>query len=190
MNQSEENVYKFIERVGKNVTERCRLVQNPGEFSIHADKSRQYREEWEQANIPFLYAAFIYVMSYTNPYCGLVNRTQIAQWVIDFWNDNKLFRLIIKEEDAGKSFFTIYWRDGERKVISAGITETIDVAFTKAGYGNGALSAVDWYDHGDTNTHTYDKEKKVWTINTPSSVFEDVDTISPEHKEELLKGTL
>lgn len=58
-----------------------------------------------------------------------------------------------------EKIFTIYWLDGRRIVISG---QTIEDAFTKAGYGLGAVRAVDWYDYGITNTHTYDKINKKW----------------------------
>lgn len=60
--------------------------------------------------------------------------------------------------------FTLYWRYGERQVITG---ETIEAAFTAAGYGAGAIHALDWYDNGETHTHFYSKNKKAWVRKVP-----------------------
>lgn len=63
--------------------------------------------------------------------------------------------------------FTIYWLDGKRSVLEG---DTIAKAFSGAGYSAGAVRAVDWYDNGETDTHTWNKETKQWETKTP--VFE------------------
>lgn len=55
--------------------------------------------------------------------------------------------------------FTIYWKHGERSVIKG---TSIDHAFTRAGYGAGAVAAIDWYDNGNTSTHKWVEETKNW----------------------------
>lgn len=50
------------------------------------------------------------------------------------------------------NYFTLYWLNGDRKVVKG---ETIEQAFTIAGYGNGAIRAMDWYDNGITNSHYF-----------------------------------
>ena len=55
--------------------------------------------------------------------------------------------------------FTIYWKDGSRKVITG---VTMEDAFTTAGYGAGAVAAIDWYDNGISQTHHYNMETKEW----------------------------
>lgn len=55
--------------------------------------------------------------------------------------------------------FTIYWKDGSRKVITG---VTMEDAFTAAGYGAGAVAAIDWYDNGISQTHHYNMETKEW----------------------------
>lgn len=57
------------------------------------------------------------------------------------------------------NWFTIYWLNGDKSHIFG---ETIDQAFTHAGYGGGAVAAIDWYDGRISDSHWYDKEKKVW----------------------------
>lgn len=58
-----------------------------------------------------------------------------------------------------KNYFTLYWIDGKRQIISG---PTIEQAFSAAGYGAGAVKVVDWYDNGVSETHYYDKNKKEW----------------------------
>lgn len=58
--------------------------------------------------------------------------------------------------------FIIYWRDGTTTLIEG---FTVDQAFTKAGYGGGAINAVDFhmdYDPRVGQTYEWDKEKKNW----------------------------
>lgn len=68
---------------------------------------------------------------------------------------------LAKKEHAAPdtNAFTIYWRDGKRTVIYG---PTIEEAFTNAGYGGGAVAAIDWYDNGDTDTHVWVKSEKAW----------------------------
>ncbi len=56
-------------------------------------------------------------------------------------------------------WFTVYWLDGSINYIFGA---TIEEAFTQAGYGNGSLKAVDWYNTGVEQTHWYNKENKEW----------------------------
>lgn len=63
--------------------------------------------------------------------------------------------------------FTVYWLDGKRSVIEG---NDIADAFNKAGYGNGAMPAVDWYDNGISHTHWYSKNEKVWVPYTPAKL--------------------
>lgn len=55
--------------------------------------------------------------------------------------------------------FTLWWLDGTRNVVQG---LTIADAFTKAGYGGGALAALDWYDNGDVDTHVWNKATHQW----------------------------
>lgn len=72
-------------------------------------------------------------------------------------------------------FFTLYFKNGKREIISG---ESINEAFTKAGYGAGALAAVDWYDQEASETHYYDREQKTWIKYEPLRIhaeqFKDV----------------
>ena len=118
--------------------------------------------------------------------CALPICSSVGQWVIDYWNDNKTFQRIIKEEDTGKAFFTIYWRHGDRQVIPAEPGEPIHKAFTRAGYGAGATHAIDWYDNGDTDTHTWNNITKHWDRKIPFIFYaEDTDSVGVGDHEKL-----
>jgi hypothetical protein len=60
---------------------------------------------------------------------------------------------------TGEKKFSIYWKHGKHSVI---IGVTIEDAFTRAGYGAGALAAVDWYDNNPVATHSWDNVAKEW----------------------------
>lgn len=55
--------------------------------------------------------------------------------------------------------WTLYWIGGKREEIHG---KTIDQAFTAAGYGAGALKAVDFYMNGSDKDYVYNKEIKDW----------------------------
>lgn len=59
--------------------------------------------------------------------------------------------------------WTLYWRNGARQVLNG---DTIHDAFSKAGYGYGALVALDFYSAGDD--HDWKWEGKKW-VPTPDS---------------------
>lgn len=159
----EEDIYKFVERVGKRVSERWGIANNPGEYSLSADKARQYRDQWEDAGVPFLYGVFIYVMSTTHPYHSqITDRSKVAEWVITYWNENPVFQRILREEDTGKAYFTIYWLHGERQVLHARPGVPIHEAFTYAGYGASATKAIDFYKEGVCDDYSWDKETNKW----------------------------
>lgn len=53
--------------------------------------------------------------------------------------------------------FIIYWRDGKHDVVSG---ETIASAFTRAGFGAGAMAVVDFYE--ESKIPTYEFEGGMW----------------------------
>ena len=57
--------------------------------------------------------------------------------------------------------FTLYWLDGKRKVVTG---ETIEQAFTKAGYGAGAMPALDFYMDGDNHNYVWNKDNRTWDL--------------------------
>ena len=55
--------------------------------------------------------------------------------------------------------FTLYWRDGKKQTIKG---FNIADAFTAAGYGAGAMGALDFYEKGDSNEYKWNTETKTW----------------------------
>jgi len=56
--------------------------------------------------------------------------------------------------------FTLFWLDGKIEIIKG-----IDIvnAMNLAGYGGGAVNALDFYENGDKrDEYLWDKEKHVW----------------------------
>lgn len=76
----------------------------------------------------------------------------------------------VSEDETNLEYFTLYWIHGERKVIKG---TSIEDAFTKAGYGVGAIPAIDWYDNGVSETHRWDKENKTWVKYQSTSFMSD-----------------
>ena len=55
--------------------------------------------------------------------------------------------------------YTLYWRDGKRETVSGATPEQ---AMTLAGYGGGAVRALDFYANGDDRDYTWNAEKRDW----------------------------
>jgi hypothetical protein len=55
--------------------------------------------------------------------------------------------------------FTLYWLDGTRRVVEG---KTIEAACTKAGYGAGAIKALDFYANGDTDDYVWNAKTHAW----------------------------
>ena len=54
--------------------------------------------------------------------------------------------------------YTFYWRNGDRDVFEGDAPED---ALSKAGYGQGAVSALDFYAEGDDNSYIWFDHKWV-----------------------------
>lgn len=48
--------------------------------------------------------------------------------------------------------YTIYWRDGKKSKVEG---PTVEQAFTNAGYGAGAVAAIDFYANGDDDSYEW-----------------------------------
>lgn len=59
----------------------------------------------------------------------------------------------------GDSKFTLYWRTGHREVVSG---RTIAEAMTLAGYGGGAIRALDFHAVGDNTEYEWDAVAREW----------------------------
>lgn len=55
--------------------------------------------------------------------------------------------------------FVLYWLTGNAEIVQG---SDIADAMNKAGYGNGALRALDFYDNGDEITYAWNIETKRW----------------------------
>jgi hypothetical protein len=55
--------------------------------------------------------------------------------------------------------FTLYWRDGKSQIVKG--RNPAD-AMTQAGYGQGALGALDFYDRGNTKKYAWNAATREW----------------------------
>jgi hypothetical protein len=55
--------------------------------------------------------------------------------------------------------FTLYWFDGTSEVITG---ETAYEAMVHAGFGGGAIAALDFWAHGDIKEYSWNKEIRQW----------------------------
>jgi hypothetical protein len=56
--------------------------------------------------------------------------------------------------------FTLYWFDGKREIVTG--TDAAN-AMNNAGYGNGALRALDFWAYGECTDYVWDN-KNGWTL--------------------------
>lgn len=63
-----------------------------------------------------------------------------------------------------KQGFTVYWRSGKRTEVYG---DTIEAAFNRAGYGLGAIKAVDFYDNLPNDNYIWNENTKSWDRKTP-----------------------
>lgn len=56
--------------------------------------------------------------------------------------------------------WTVYWLDGRKSLIEG---ESIEAAFRDAGYGGGAIGAVDLWAKGDDHEYAWDGTKRQWS---------------------------
>jgi len=57
-----------------------------------------------------------------------------------------------------EKIFYIYWRDGRKQQV---VGHDIADAFSKAGYGGGAINAIDFYKQGVDN-YEWNSEQRTW----------------------------
>lgn len=55
--------------------------------------------------------------------------------------------------------YTLFWLDGLRNTVRG---KTIADAMNAAGYGAGAVRALDFWAHGDNHEHEWDNEARTW----------------------------
>ena len=57
--------------------------------------------------------------------------------------------------------FRLYWLDGKTEVVEG---SDIADAFSKAGYGGGAIQALDFYENGELQSYEWNAEEKTWRM--------------------------
>lgn len=63
--------------------------------------------------------------------------------------------------------YTLFWLTGNAEIVEG---DDIASAMNGAGYGAGALRALDFYSEGDKrNDYEWDKEKRTWKSKTKQS---------------------
>ena len=65
----------------------------------------------------------------------------------------------LEDLDPDKTF-TIFWKDGDRTLLKGGAT--FDQAANNAGYGAGAVAAMDFYTEGDDQNYSWDVVQRRW----------------------------
>lgn len=71
-------------------------------------------------------------------------------------------------------YFTIYWLNGERKVLSAFPNEEIHECFGRHGYGGGAIKAIDFYQKGIDIDYTYNSVAHTWVERSTMNISFDM----------------
>lgn len=58
-----------------------------------------------------------------------------------------------------ETYYTFFWRDGKRDVFPG---NSASDALNDAGYGQGALRALDFWAHGDNKEWEWDAKEREW----------------------------
>ena len=58
-----------------------------------------------------------------------------------------------------RSDYTLYWRDGKSESVRG---RDIADAMNRAGYGGGAVAALDFFGHGKTPTYYWNADRSEW----------------------------
>ena len=74
---------------------------------------------------------------------------------------NRLYDLFMEKtaQEPPLKTFIVYWRDGKKEVLTGRVFAD---ALTQAGYGMGALNALDFYDDVGTFKYTWNETTKRW----------------------------
>lgn len=63
-----------------------------------------------------------------------------------------------------KFAYRLYWKDGKTEVVEG---DSVTNAFVNAGYGNGAVAALDFFKLGKEQTYNWDKTNRTWIRDIP-----------------------
>lgn len=80
--------YKYIEKHGKVFSGALGINDVTKSLVAEGDKCRQYKDQWEEAGVPFVIGSMIYIASKESKYANTVRQTdngfvKPCQWVID-----------------------------------------------------------------------------------------------------------
>lgn len=86
-----------------------------------------------------------------------VSENQIDEDIVDMTN---LFASWCSKSPSKPKFkFTLFWKDGKREILEG---YDFSHALNSAGYGNGALAALDFHALGDNKEYYWDKGEHNW----------------------------
>lgn len=74
-----------------------------------------------------------------------------------------LDRVADTNQHEALSAFTLYWRDGRRDVVHGSGNTPAD-AMNRAGYGGGAVRALDFWAHGDDRGYVWNAQTREWDL--------------------------
>jgi hypothetical protein len=58
-----------------------------------------------------------------------------------------------------RNYYTLYWRDGEHEIVRG---RDITHAMSRAGYGGGAIAALDFFGHGKHPEYYWNADLAKW----------------------------
>jgi hypothetical protein len=79
--------------------------------------------------------------------------------VLDFMKNAAIEKL--NSMNSKEKEFTLFWLDGKREVVKG---KDIKDAVTTAGYGMGALGALDFHSAGDNNDYVWNAVTRQWDM--------------------------
>lgn len=63
--------------------------------------------------------------------------------------------------------YTFFWLTGKREILEGSSPEE---ALTQAGYGNGAVRALDFWASGDNQDYIWNPDKRKWDLKPESKI--------------------
>ena len=102
----DKDYFKMIEACGEMFSNKIGCSNIAHSLVAEHDKIRQYKEQWEEAGVPLIYGAFIYMLSKEKGWADTVRNTSDGfvppgGWVIDLYKNNEQIKKCLEE--------TFYW---------------------------------------------------------------------------------
>jgi hypothetical protein len=94
-------------------------------------------------------------------YSSMIFWSAVERMYKDMCDEVGVIPMALKEPDWVNSnrSFTLFWGDGKRQVVEG---PNISAAMNDAGYGQGALGALDFWMPGNDNSYLWIPEERVW----------------------------